>query len=229
MAQFAFDIVVENPHADVFGENAQLRSDMAVADDTQYLAPGFEGTLGRFPPNAVMGERGSFRHAAQQEKRLAQNQFRDRARVGIRSVENGDSPFPRGHQVNLIRADAKTPDAKELFRMGKNIPRQLGARPDADDLGVLDGFQQRLAVRRMGICFDIAIVASIENPNGARMDISERTIFILSLGMESMLTRKLLKCDIKGGREVENGSETGDDPPNRRDRQGSLIRGDCPL
>ena len=48
MAQFAFDIVVENPHADVFGENAQLRSDMAVADDTQYLAPGFEGTLADF-------------------------------------------------------------------------------------------------------------------------------------------------------------------------------------
>ena len=104
--------------------------------------------------------------------------------------------------------------------MGKNIPCQFGARPDADDLGVLDGFQQRLAVRRVGICFDIAIVAGIENRTALGWIFSKRTIFILSLGMESMLTGKLLKCDIKGGREVENGSETGDDPPNRLGRQG---------
>ena len=66
--------------------------------------------------------------------------------------------------------------------MGKNIPCQFGARPDADDLGVLDGFQQRLAVRRVGICFDIAIVAGIEDPNGARMDIFEKDDFYFVLG-----------------------------------------------
>ena len=52
--QAAFDVVVEHVHAEQFGEDADLRADVAVADDAEGFAAGFVRAGGVFHPAAAM-------------------------------------------------------------------------------------------------------------------------------------------------------------------------------
>ncbi|MNE80753.1 hypothetical protein D3C80_1773530 [compost metagenome] len=69
--QFVFDIVEEDIHAEGFGQNTQLRTDMAVADNPQLFTARFERAGRQLVPHTAVGFGVCLRNTAQQEQQLA--------------------------------------------------------------------------------------------------------------------------------------------------------------
>ena len=86
--QLGHDVVEDDAHAERFGEHADLRADVPVADDAERLAAHLVRPGRRLVPLAAVRAGIAPRHAAQQHHDLGDDQLGDAARVGERRVED---------------------------------------------------------------------------------------------------------------------------------------------
>src|SRR3546814_19979596 len=86
--QLSLDVVENNTHAGGFCQGADLRTDVAVADNSQRLAARLEGAFGGLVPMTLMHPVVILWNAAQQQDGLAQPQLGNRTRIGKRRIEN---------------------------------------------------------------------------------------------------------------------------------------------
>ena len=124
-------VVEHDVHAQRLGHHAELRADIAVADDPQRLAAHFPAVGGGLDPLALMRRHRFREDAPHQHDDLAEHQLGDAARVGERRVEDGDRPLPRVFQCHLVGADAEAAQGDEPVGSGQHARRHLGARADA--------------------------------------------------------------------------------------------------
>ncbi len=146
--QLGHGVVEEHLHAQAFGQYRQLSADRTVTDDTQLLAADFEGVGRAFDPAATVAGSVLLRDAAQQQDRFGQHQLGHRTGVGVRRVEHGDTALASSVEVDLVGADAETADSDQFLGAVEDLFGQLGARADADEVGIGDlflqlGFRQR--------------------------------------------------------------------------------------
>ncbi len=114
--ELVLDVVVAHAHAHRFGQDAQLGSDVTVADDAQRLSPDLEGVVGRFHPHTPMRSGVLLRQTPHEEDDLGQHEFRDAPGVRERSVEDGDAPPFGARKIDLVGADAEAPHRNEFLR-----------------------------------------------------------------------------------------------------------------
>jgi hypothetical protein len=155
--QLGLDVVEQHPHAQLFGQHADLRADVPVADDAQRLAAHLEGAGGALAPAAAVQQRVLLRDAAHQHHDLGQHQFGHAAGVGERRVEDGTAAPHRGLQVDLVGADAERTDGHQLGRGFQHRFGQLRARADAEEMRVGHGLRQRFTGQRLGVRHDVRV------------------------------------------------------------------------
>jgi hypothetical protein len=150
-------------HAQCLGQHGELRADGAVAHDAQRLAADLEGVLGRLEPAAAVRHRALFRDAAQQQDGFGQHQFGDRARIGIRGVEDRHAVLARGIEIDLVGADAEGAHRNELLRGGKDVRRELRARADAEEMHVGHALLQVLLRQGPGQGLDAGVACPTQH------------------------------------------------------------------
>ena len=134
--QLGNHVVEIDVHSQAFGQHAELGADVAVTDDAKLLATNLVAVLGGFQPLATVGFGVFFRHAAQQQDGLGQNQFCHGTGVGERRVEHGHATAGRGLQVNLVGADTEAAHSHQLPGGFKYFLGQLGARADTNEVRI---------------------------------------------------------------------------------------------
>ena len=107
-----------------------------------------------------------FRDAAQQQDQLAQHQFGHGAGVGIGGVEDGDTLFHGGLELDLVGADAEAADGDQLVGRFQHFLGDLGARADADEVGVLDLLDQGVFVQGRLQVLDVGVTVGLEHVQG---------------------------------------------------------------
>src|SRR3546814_10908988 len=100
--QLSLDVVENNTHAGGFGQGADLRTDVAVADNSQCLAARLEGAFGGLVPMSLMHPVVLLWNAAQQQDGLSQHQLGNRPRIGNRRLEYRNTEQPGSIQVHLV-------------------------------------------------------------------------------------------------------------------------------
>ena len=108
--EFGLDIVIDHLHAEAFGEYADLRADMAVADDAEHLAAYLDAACGRLRPAAAMALRTLLRDAAREHDRFGDHELGHAARVRIWRVEHRNAERLGRLGIDLIGADAEAAD-----------------------------------------------------------------------------------------------------------------------
>jgi hypothetical protein len=132
---FGLDVVVEHHRMPRLGEHADLRADVAVADDAEHLAARLVAARRALGPAAAVQQRVLLRDAAHQHHDLGEHQLGDAARVGEGRVEHRDAAARRGGQVDLVGADAEAADRDQPGRrLEHRRSVELGARADAEDV-----------------------------------------------------------------------------------------------
>ena len=184
--QAAFDVVVEHVHAEQFGEDADLRADVAVADDAQGFAAGFVRAGGVFHPAAAMLGGVLFGDAAQQHDDFGQHQFGDAAGVGEGGVEDRDATSGGGGEVDLIGADAEAADGEQVRGFVEHGLGDAGARADADEVGFGNGGVERVAREGGGVFFDTRVAVAGEHADRGRVDAFEENA-VHGVGVEGFV------------------------------------------
>ena len=157
------DHVVEvHLHAHGFRQHRHLGADVAVADDAQLLAADLVAVLGGFQPAATVGHRVLFRDAAHQVDGVSDHQLRHRPGVGVGRVEHRNAALEGGLQIHLVGADTETAHADQLFGGLEDLLGELGARADADKMGVLDGVLEVVAGERGGQKLHVAVAVRLQ-------------------------------------------------------------------
>ena len=168
--QLGLDIVEHHAHAQVFGQQAQLGADVAVADDAQCLATHLERVGGALHPAAPMQQCVLLRNAAHQHDDLGQHQLGHAARVGERCVEHWHPAPGGGIQGNLVGPDAEGADGDQLLGLLQHLGRELGPGAQPHEVGIGDGINQCLPLQRLGMGFDLGVPVGSERFDGGRMD-----------------------------------------------------------
>jgi hypothetical protein len=158
--KLADDVVVHDPHAEAFGEDAELGADVAVADDAEGLAADFETALGGLQPLAAVCRRVLGRDAAHQHHDFGQHEFSHRASVSIRRVEYRHAAVPGGSQVDLVGPDAVAADGRESFGAFEDAFRDPAARADAEEVHVRNPLGQLVGGQCSRDGFDLVIAGS---------------------------------------------------------------------
>jgi hypothetical protein len=169
----AGDVVVEHAHAQVLGEDAELRADVAVADDAERLAAHLDAALGALGPAAAVHERAFPRDAAQQHDGLAEHELGDAAGVGVGGVEDRDAALRRRREVHLVGPDAEAADGGELWRRRQHLLGQFGARADAEEVHVLQRGLQGVAREGLRQVADGGIAVGRQRAGGVGVDALE--------------------------------------------------------
>ncbi len=168
--QLGDDVIEEHLHAQALGQHRQLGADGAVADDAQLLATDLEGIGRALDPAAPVAGGVLGRDAAQQQDGLGQHQLGDRTGVGIGRVEHSDAALAGGLQVDLVGADAEAADGDQLLGAVEHLFGELGARADADEVGVGDLFLE-LGIRQgAGDVLDVAVTRGLQDIHGGLVD-----------------------------------------------------------
>ena len=136
--KFTFNIIEIDVHPQRFGQNAQLRADMAVADNTELFAARFKAADRQFVPHAAVRFGVRFRDAAQHQQQLANDQFGNGAGVRKRGVKDGDAAFCRRVQIDLVSTDAEAANGDQLFCGSENLFRQVSTGAQANEMGITD-------------------------------------------------------------------------------------------
>ena len=171
----------EHLHAQAFGQYRQLGADRAVADDAQLLATDLEGVGRALDPAATVAGSVLLGDAAQQQDRFGQYQLGNRTGVGVRRVEHGDAALASGVQVDLVGADAETADSDQFLGAVEDLFGQLGARANADEVGIGDLFLQLRIRQGAGEVFDVAVPGGLEDVHGGLVDAFEEKELDLAL------------------------------------------------
>ena len=101
-------------------------------------------------------------NAAQQQNSLGQHQFGHRAGVRKRRIEHRNTAFTGGVQVNLVGANAKAADRRQLVGTSENVSGELGAGTNPDEMRIGNFGQQRRALQRAADAFDVAVAGGLQ-------------------------------------------------------------------
>ena len=134
--EFLYAIVKKDLHAQRFGQDRKLHADLAVADDTEGLAPHLVGLGGGLEPMAFVQGAHLVRQVTQQQGDFRQGQFRDGAGIAEGRVEYAHAVAGAGRQVDLVRADAEGPYGAELRGVFEDFGGNVGLGADADDVDI---------------------------------------------------------------------------------------------
>ena len=126
-------------------------------------------------------------HPAEEQDHLSDHQFGDAPGVGVRGVEDRHAALFGGLEVDLVGADAEGADGQELAGLGERRGGQLGARADADEVGVANRLGQRLGAERGVDAANMGVAVVAEDLLGARMHALEQHDLQLFLGERSLL------------------------------------------
>ena len=108
------DVVEDDAHPKRFGEDRELRTDVAVTDDAECLPADLPTALGLLVPDSLAQLEAAFKVLTRERNDLGYDELRDGTRVGEGRVEDRDAGFRSGELVDLIYADAEAPDDEEL-------------------------------------------------------------------------------------------------------------------
>lgn len=111
-----------------------------------------------------------------QPDNVADCHFGHRARIAEWRVERGDSATRRVLQIDLVRADAKTPNDQQLHRVLKSVLIERRFTANADNMHVLNLLYQFLFRQRLGVALDL-ITLKPECVNSGLVDILQEQHF----------------------------------------------------
>ncbi len=185
--ELGFDVVEDHPHAERFGQHADLGADVAVADDAQHLVAHLVAARRRFAPAAAMALRILLRDAAHQQDRFGDHQFGHAAGIGIGRVEHRDAQRLGRIQIHLVGADAEAADADQALGFGQHFGVELGARADADEVGLGDASLQLVLGQRFLVDVDLGIAGGVERLDRAAADAFEQKDADVLLGERGLL------------------------------------------
>ncbi|MCY1446450.1 hypothetical protein D9M71_630190 [compost metagenome] len=121
------------------------------------------------------------RNAAQQQDGLGQHQFGYRTGVGIGGVEHRDTALAGGIEVDLVGTDAEAADGDELLRAVEHLFGELGARADADEVGVGDLFLQFVTREGALEVLDVGVTGGLQGVHGILVNAFEEKELDLAL------------------------------------------------
>ena len=179
--QLRRDVVEQDLHADRLGQDADLRADVAVADDAERLAADLVGGRGTLPPPALVHLPRAIRQAAGEGDDLGDHQLRDAAGVAERGVEDGDAPLARGVEGHLVRADAEGPEREQAAGLGEHPLGDLGPAADPEDVHVPDLLEERVLPEGSRAGFELEALL-VEELVSARVDVLQQEDPDLALG-----------------------------------------------
>lgn len=93
---------------------------------------------------------------------FGQYQFGYRTGVGVWRVEHGDTALAGSFQVDLVGADAEAANGDQFLGAVEDLFGQLGARTDADEVGICDLFLQLGFRQRTSEVFDVGVAGGLE-------------------------------------------------------------------
>ena len=129
--QLVGGVVEPDRHAERFGEDRELRADIAVADDTEAPAAHLVAPLGRFIPDPFVHLAGFVREPPLERNYLGYDELDNAARIGKGSVENGRPVGTRTCKVYLVRPDTKSAHRQQV----RHVPHRYRSRRGGDDGG----------------------------------------------------------------------------------------------
>jgi hypothetical protein len=151
-------VVEENDlHAHRFRKHRKLRSDIAVADNSECTTSHLVAVGRGFVPSSLVGCGRAWKDAPKQHHNLADHQFRHATGVRERSVKNRNAALAGSIQIDLVRTDAETSHRDQSVGIRKNIAGQPGSRTNAQQVDSLDGLTQRVCLEGFWQAFDAQI------------------------------------------------------------------------
>ena len=164
VAELVGAVMIEDAHAEGFGEGGELGADVAVADDAERLAAHFAGADGGFDPSAGMGGVGAGKDLAHEHDDLADDEFGDGAGVAEGRVEHGQAGVAGGGEVDLVGADGEASDGEQAAAgRGEGGRIELGAGADAEEVDAAgEGVGKGGAVHGAGQAGDVEAAAAHE-------------------------------------------------------------------
>lgn len=127
-----------------------------------FFAADFERVGRALDPAATVAGSVLLRDAAQQQDGLGQYQLGHRTGVGVRCVEHGDTALAGSFQVDLVGADAEAANSDQFLGAVEDLFGELGARTDADKVGIGDLFLQLGFRQRTSEVFDVGVAGGLE-------------------------------------------------------------------
>ncbi len=122
-----------------------------------------------------------FRDAAQQQDGFGQHQLGHGAGVGVGCVEHRDAALAGGVEVDLVGADAEAADGDQFLGGVEDVFGELGARADAEEVGVGDLFLQLVARERGLEVFDVGVAGGFQRVDRVLVNPFEKKEFDLAL------------------------------------------------
>ena len=161
--QLGLDIRKHHTHAQLLGQHANLRANVAVADDAQRFAAHLVRVGCTLDP-ATPVQNGIFLgDATHQHDDLRQHQLGHASGVGKRSVEHRNAQAHGRIQIDLVGANAKAANGGQLRGFFQYGGRQLRARAKAHKMRALQCRQQLSAHQGFGMRHDVGVAALLQH------------------------------------------------------------------
>src|SRR6202167_1210663 len=148
-------IVVDHLHAHAFGKGRELRSDIAVADNSERSAAHLMAVGCRFIPAALVSGRGTRENPPKQHDDLADHQFRDAAGVGEWRIEDRNAALTRRIQIDLVGSDAEAANCDQAVGTGESLVGELCSGANAEKVAPLDSLKEPVRIEGLWQAFDI--------------------------------------------------------------------------
>ena len=130
------NVIVDDGHAHGLRQNGQLRANVAVADNTEGLAADLPALGAHLVPGAAVHLAGAVAELAGEGDDLSNHQLSNRAGVGERRVENGNTMLSSIVKINLVGTNAEAADNEQVLSFPENIGSKLGLGADANDMNI---------------------------------------------------------------------------------------------
>ena len=148
-------IVIDDLHAHPFGKGRELRSDIAVSDNSERPAPHLVAVGRGFVPAAPVSLRGARENSPKQHDDFSDHQLRDAAGVGEGSVEDRNAALARRIEVDLVGSDAEAPHGDQAIGAGESFVSKLRSGPNAQKVDAPDRLKQPVRIEGLRQAFDI--------------------------------------------------------------------------
>jgi hypothetical protein len=170
--QLGLDVVIDHRMPSAFGQHADLRADVAVADDAEHLAAHLKTARRGLRPAAAMALRVLLRNAAHQQHGLGNHQLGHAAGVGERRVEyrNAQAVLAAARSIWLVPMQNAPMAIQSLRACVEHALGQLRARADADEVRFGDARLQLVLFQRFGVKLDIGVARLLEGLHCALAD-----------------------------------------------------------
>lgn len=129
-------VVVDHIHAHGLSQHRQLGANVAVADDAERLTPDLPALVGDLVPGSTVHLIAAVAELAGEDNNLADDQLGHGAGIAERGVEHAYSVACGVLEVDLVGADAETPNDDEIFGGTEDSGGEFGFGADANDMDV---------------------------------------------------------------------------------------------